>query len=105
MDSGLHELPMFLQWSDPAVIVPLVLSISAIIIFAVVELYVAAEPEMAPFLVEAEDTNFRGDIQLFYRLLLSYVILDGNVDKAKSAWRSTVKSKLRCSRRNTPRLV
>ena len=52
MDSGPPDLLVFLKWSDPAVIVPLVLSISAIILFAVVELYVAAEPVMAPFLLK-----------------------------------------------------
>ncbi|KAF5348388.1 hypothetical protein D9758_010911 [Tetrapyrgos nigripes] len=41
-----------LRWSDPTVIASLVLSISFFIIFVAVELYVAPEPVLAPFLLQ-----------------------------------------------------
>jgi hypothetical protein len=41
-----------LPWSDAPVIVPLVLSLATFVVFVLVELYVAPEPVLAPFLLK-----------------------------------------------------
>ncbi|THV06874.1 vacuolar amino acid permease [Dendrothele bispora CBS 962.96] len=40
-----------LPWSDPAVITPVALAVSFFVLFVLVELYVATEPVLAPFLL------------------------------------------------------
>lgn len=47
-----HTEPTSLQWSAPAVLWPLVLSVISLFAFVVIELCVASEPVLAPFLLK-----------------------------------------------------